>query len=65
IKAAAVAADEPPQHFGTHSLRSGGASALFAAGVDSIAVKQFGRWRSDAFERYIRLNNHQTSTMAR
>ncbi|GMF35107.1 unnamed protein product [Phytophthora fragariaefolia] len=65
IKAAAVAAGEPPQHFGTHSLRSGGASALFAAGVDSIAVKQFGRWRSDAFERYIRLNNHQTSTMAR
>ncbi|GMF52829.1 unnamed protein product [Phytophthora fragariaefolia] len=65
IKAAAVAAGEPPQHFSTRSLRSGGASALFAAGVDSIAVKQFGRWRSDAFERYVRLNNHQTSTMAR
>ncbi|OWZ16030.1 hypothetical protein PHMEG_00010234, partial [Phytophthora megakarya] len=31
---------------------------------DNIAVKQFGRWKSDAFERYIRLTSSQTSTMA-
>ncbi|OWZ01305.1 hypothetical protein PHMEG_00027336 [Phytophthora megakarya] len=61
IKKAATSIGDHPQRFGTHSLRSGGASALFAAGTDNIAVKQFGRWKSDC---PIRLTSSQTSTMA-
>ena len=39
---------------GTHSLRIGGASALYqATGGNVPLVKRLGRWQSDAFEGYI------------
>ncbi|KAJ8550569.1 hypothetical protein ON010_g10500 [Phytophthora cinnamomi] len=41
-KAAAAAAGADPSSFGTHSMRSGGATALFAAGVDRFTIKLFG-----------------------
>ncbi|OWY95806.1 hypothetical protein PHMEG_00034099, partial [Phytophthora megakarya] len=37
---------------------------LFNAGVDSLAVKKFGRWRSDAVEVYTVLKMDLTSTLA-
>ncbi|OWZ03562.1 hypothetical protein PHMEG_00024683 [Phytophthora megakarya] len=52
IKHAAELADEDPNKYGSHSLRSGGATALFNAGFVSLAAKRFGRWSSDAVERY-------------
>ena len=36
-------------------LRSGGATALLCAGVDSNATALLGRWRSDAMLRYLRI----------
>ena len=39
----------------SHSFRRGGASALAAAGVSQYAIQIFGRWRSDAFLRYVTL----------
>ena len=33
--------------FGLHSLRSGGASAAAAAGVEDRLFKKHGRWKSD------------------
>ena len=41
----------------THSFRIGGASALANAGVPSHIIKQLGRWRSDAFLKYLRLSH--------
>lgn len=38
IKRAAVDIGEQPSEYGTHSLRSGGATALFAEGVDRLAM---------------------------
>ena len=38
---------------GSHSLRFGGASALWAAYHDSALVRRWGRWASDAFQGYI------------
>lgn len=35
----------------THSLRSGGAPALYDADVGALVLKQFGRWCSSAVER--------------
>ena len=40
-------------HVGSHSLRFGGASALWAAFRDSGLVKRWGRWASDCFHGYL------------
>ena len=37
----------------THSLRAGGTTALFASGVDWIAIQRWGRWRSFIFHEYV------------
>ncbi|EGZ30158.1 hypothetical protein PHYSODRAFT_471613 [Phytophthora sojae] len=39
-------------------------TALFAAGVDRLTIKLFGRWSSDAFERYTRMNEATTRSLA-
>ena len=43
----------PPSSIGLHSLRSGGASAMIAPGIDWAIVRRFGRWRSEAFHTYV------------
>ena len=37
----------------THSFRRGGATALAAAGVSSDVIRIVGRWKSDAYTRYV------------
>lgn len=64
IMGAAKANGDDPDRFSSHSLRSGGATALFNAGFDSLAVKLFGRWGSNAVERYTQMDSHLTSRMA-
>ncbi|EGZ19599.1 hypothetical protein PHYSODRAFT_435673, partial [Phytophthora sojae] len=64
LKHAAERVGHEPDSYGSHSLRSGGASALFNAGYDSLAIKLFGRWRSDAVERYTRMSSQLTARMA-
>ncbi len=39
---------------GTHSLRSGGAMAMCLASIEPYRIKLIGRWKSDAFMKYIR-----------
>ena len=39
----------------THSFRIGGATAACAAGLSDATIKELGRWRSDAYKRYIAL----------
>ena len=49
------AVGEPdPSQFGTHSLRIGGATALFAAGADETVIRTMGRWSSDCYRLYVR-----------
>ena len=52
-KWAADANDLPSAVVNTHSLRVGGATALFSAGVDWITIQRWGRWKSFAFHDYI------------
>ena len=40
-------------NLGSHSLRFGGASALWAAYKDASVVRRYGRWASDAFHTYL------------
>ena len=49
-----------PSCYGTHSLRSGGASCVANAGLPDRIYQQHGRWRSDhAKDMYVQddLNN--------
>ena len=45
---------ENAEQFGTHSLRIGGATALFAAGADETVIRTMGRWSSDIHQLYVR-----------
>jgi hypothetical protein len=40
--------------FGTHSIRSGGAMAMYLDEVPVFTIMMIGRWSSDAFLKYIR-----------
>ena len=51
--------------FTSHSLRSGGATALLAAGYSVEFVKVIGRWRSDAWRTYAQLDISTTQNIAR
>ena len=44
----------------SHSLRIGGATALFAAGADPIHIRTMGRWSSDCYRLYVRSCFEQT-----
>lgn len=46
---------EVPGHFRPHSFRLGGATEAKRRGVDDDVIKQWGRWSSSAYLRYIRL----------
>ena len=39
---------------GLHSIRSGGAMAMFLSGISKIIIQRVGRWSSEAFLEYIR-----------
>jgi hypothetical protein len=49
----------PISKIGTHSLRSGAATAMFLAGVPAETIQLIGRWRSQTFLRYIRIQVQQ------
>jgi len=49
-----------PALYGAHSLRIGGATALFAAGADPIHIRTMGRWSSDCYRLYVRSCFEQT-----
>jgi hypothetical protein len=62
---AAVALGNSDHHFGSHSLRFGGASALWAAFHDSALVRRWGRWASDAFQGYLWENRKGSEGVAK
>ena len=60
VRVCMQAAGEDPLEFGAHSLRIGGATALFAAGADPIHIRTMGRWSSDCWRLYVRACFQQT-----
>ena len=54
VKRLMAAVGENPEHFGTHSLRIGGATALFAGGASETVIRTMGRWSSDLHRLYVR-----------
>lgn len=53
LQRAAVAVGLPGDRFLSHSLRIGGATALYQATSDIELVKRLGRWSSSAVHRYL------------
>ncbi|EEY68071.1 uncharacterized protein PITG_18513 [Phytophthora infestans T30-4] len=64
IKQAAQDIGEQRLEYGTHSLRGGGPTALFAEGVDRLMIKHFGRWSSDCYEQYARMDRTTIKKLA-
>jgi hypothetical protein len=59
IKRLMQAVGEPEAGFSTHSLRIGGATALFAAGANETVIRTMGRWSSDLHRLYVRACEEQ------
>ena len=58
VKRAVVQLNMQPQGFdetnvSSHSLRAGGAMAMFLHGMSDTTIKKMGRWSSDTFLTYI------------
>jgi hypothetical protein len=56
VKAVMASAGRDPARYGAHSLRIGGATAAFAAGVSPSVIRLMGRWSSDIYEIYCRMS---------
>ena len=52
-----------PQSITPHSARIGAATHAAAKGVPESLIKQLGRWKSDAYSRYIRIPVLDTSVL--
>ena len=46
----------PPHRYTSHSFRIGAASHMAVNGASDSQIRQAGRWSSDAFHKYIRIN---------
>ena len=53
IQLAALADGQAGSRYGSHSLRIGGATAIYLSTKDLDHVKRFGRWSSDSFHGYL------------
>ena len=63
VKALMSYVGQNPAHFGAHSLRIGGATALFAAGVQPLEIRTMGRWSSDIYRLYVRACFSKTTAL--
>ena len=64
LQKAATAVGLPAERFMSHSLRIGGASALYQATADVEFVKRMGRWSSSAVQRYLHDGGHVLKELA-
>ena len=48
-----------PEEFAGHSFRIGAATAAAQAGIEDSVIRAIGRWKSDAFLRYVRTPRDQ------
>ncbi|CAK9010326.1 unnamed protein product [Durusdinium trenchii] len=65
IQLAAVADGQSTTRYGSHSLRIGGATAMYQTTKDLDVVKRFGRWNSDAFHGYLWESHERQKDLAK
>ena len=64
LEQATIATGGDPGRIGTHSLRIGGATALYHTVQDLAYVQRFGRWASDAYHVYLWDSHELTKGLA-
>ena len=63
LKAAARRAGFDPKDFTSHSLRAGGASAMYHNGFTYEQIQRRGRWVSDVWKIYVQGTSDQEMNM--
>ena len=56
---------QEPTLYSSHSLRIGGCSAAFAAGIDETTIKALGRWDSETYRLYARMSRQVAMRLGR
>ncbi|OWZ23997.1 hypothetical protein PHMEG_0001036 [Phytophthora megakarya] len=64
IRQAASSLGSNPAEFSAHSLRAGGATHMYRAGIDALTIQFHGRWASDTFKQYTRLCKESVNELA-
>ena len=65
VKDMAAGRGKPPAEYSSHSLRRGGASALWAQGFSREQIMVLGRWSSLAYRLYVQEPYHRWATAAK
>ena len=51
--------------YNTHSFRIGAATSAIEAGISDVQVKMLGRWKSDAYQRYVRTPSEELASLSK
>lgn len=54
-----------PSYYNTHSFRIGAATTAAQARISEAHIKTLGRWRSDAYQRYIKMPPQELAQLSR
>jgi len=65
LKQGLIAVGLDPGLYSGHSLRRGGCTLCFSAGLGIVDIKLRGDWRSAAFERYVHVPSEKIFAAAR
>ena len=60
-----TAAGVPVKGYTTHSFRIGAATTAKEAGVSDVHIKMLGRWKSDAYQLYVRTPKERLARLSR
>jgi len=64
LKEALVAAGISPRGFSGHSFRAGAATTAAKIGMEDLQIRLLGKWKSDAYHRYIKPSGSHLATLA-
>lgn len=64
VRAALSAAGYDPSHYAGHSFRIGAATTAAERGIEDSTIKALGRWKSEAFQTYIKMPRDKLASIA-
>ena len=65
VRKALQSIGEDPQRYGGHSFRCGAATIAAEQGIGDATIKLLGRWRSSAYQRYIKITPTSLASYSR